>query len=111
MTSHTFGHFLTPLVTLLCPKPYFLVIKTLSKLSFFQVKGRKKSRQVALQYASSRKALEEEVSSSHSSIWSQIDHLKSDLTNDHLRKMLQMMFHEQNRTEELLTNRYHHFHQ
>jgi len=63
----------------------------------FQLKNRKKNRQVSLQYAATRKALEENVSGSNLRIKSEIDLLKSELTSDHLRKMLMRMYDEQNR--------------
>jgi hypothetical protein len=72
---------------------------------FPQIKSRKKNRQVALQYTSSLKALKDEGLVSKPGIKSEIEKLKTDLSNDHLRKMLNMMYDEQNRTEELLTNR------
>ena len=67
--------------------------------------SRKKNRQVALHYTSSLNALTNEGLGSNPSLQSEIEKLKTDLTNDHLRKMLNMMYDEQNRTEELLTNR------
>ena len=61
---------------------------------------------MALHYSSSLKALEDEGLGSKPDLKSEIKNLKTDLANDHLRKMLNMMYDEQSRTEELLTNRY-----